>query len=270
MRLSLKPLIVCIALFGWFAAGSSSADPGDGAEAERKEMWNSLSDGEREKLRAVLREVWSDPAVISARDEVKSAAEAYQKAIREAVSQADPSMAELMAKAKKSSEGHIRDRLGGPPSGRSGMFRRAGDYPMSPPGFSEKLSPEEQRKFRKAEEAAKETPKVVEAQAALKALQKQDEEMRRKRLEAHRQMRKALLIEMVKKDPSVKELQDRLNLSDTAGGGKSESPNIGAGPKGNGKGPKGNEKGPKGNGKRPKGGAKTHKGNDQTEAEAQG
>ena len=262
MRVSLKPLIVCIALFGWFAAGSSSADPGDGAEAERKEMWDSLSDGEKEKLRAVLREVWSDPAVINARDEVKSAAEAYQKAIREAVSQADPSMAELMAKAKKSSEGHIHDRIGRPPSGRSGMFRRAGDYPMSPPGFSEKLSTEEQRKFRKAEEAAKETSNVVEAQAALKALQKQDEEMRRKRLEAHRQLRQALLIEMVKKDPSVKELQDRLNLSSPARGGKGETPETGTGPKGNGKGPKGNGKGPKGNGKGPKGGAKTHKGND--------
>ncbi len=235
MRRLLKPLIVCIALFGWFVAGSSSAEPGADAEAGRKEMWDSLSDREKEKLRTVLREVWSDPAVISARDEVKSAAEAYQKAIREAVSQADPSMAELMAKAKKSSEGHIHDRIGGPPSGRSGMFRRAGDYPMSPPGFSEKLSPEEQQKFRKAEEAAKETPEVSEAQAALKALKKQDEEMRRKRLEAHRQMRQALLIEMVKKDPSVKELQERLNLSSPVRGGKGETPENGKRLKGIGK-----------------------------------
>ena len=56
-------------------------------------MWDSLSDEEKEKLRTALREVWTDPAVINARDEVKSAAEAYQKEIREAVSKADPSMA---------------------------------------------------------------------------------------------------------------------------------------------------------------------------------
>ncbi|NRB76285.1 MAG: hypothetical protein HRU46_18140 [Verrucomicrobiales bacterium] len=235
MRLSLKALIVCIALSGWFAAGSSLADPGSDAEAERKEMWDSLSDEEKEKLRTALREVWTDPAVINARDEVKSAAEAYQKAIREAVSKADPSMAELMAKAEKSIEGRIHDRIGGPPSGRSGMFRRAGDYPMSPPGFAEKLSPEEQEKFRKAEEAAKETPEVKKAQAALRGLHKQDEEMRRKRLEAHRQMRQAVLTEMVKKDPSLKELQNRLELNSPARGGKGGIPGNGSGPKGKGK-----------------------------------
>ncbi len=211
-------LIGCLAIVGWVAVENSIADPQ--GDEERREMWESLSDEEKEKLRTALRDVWTDPAVINAREEVKTATDAYQKAIREAVAKADPSVAGLMAKAEKNSEGRMGDRIGGPPGGRTGMFRRGGDYPMSPPGFMEKLSPEEQEKFRKAEAEAKKTPEVQEALEAFKVLGKQDEALRRKRLEAHRQMRQAILNAMVKADPSIKELQDRLEFPSYGRGGK--------------------------------------------------
>jgi soluble cytochrome b562 len=99
---------------------------------------------------------------------------------------------------------------------------------MSPPGFLEKLTIKEQERFRKAELAAKETAKVKEARNLLNTLQKQDEECRRERLEAHREMRQTILSAMLEVDPGVKELQDRLNMSSASGPGGSK-------PKGSGK-----------------------------------
>jgi len=233
MSSKLRSIIICIAALGWLSGVIGLADPGTDAESGRREMWESLSEEEKEKLRTALRDVWTDPAVITARDEVKSATEAYQKAIREAVAKADPSVVGLMTKAEKNIEGRMHDRIGGPPSGRSGMFRRGVDYPISPPGFMEKLTPEERAKFREAEVAAKATPEVKKALAVLKALQKQDEEMRRKRLEAHRQMRQAVLNEMVKTDPSLKELQERLDLTTPPSrGGEGRPSGAGSGTKG--------------------------------------
>jgi hypothetical protein len=227
MNAFLKLLVICLALAGEGLVRSGFAGPGINPEAERRESWEALSDGEKEKLRTVLREVWTDPSVMIARDEVKSATEVYQKAIREAVSKADPSVANLIVKVEKSAE--VRhDRHGGLPSGRSGLYRRSLDYPMSPPGFLEKLTIKEQERFRKAELAAKETAKVKEARNLLNTLQKQDEECRRERLEAHREMRQTILSAMLEVDPGVKELQDRLNMSSASGPGGSK-------PKGSGK-----------------------------------
>ena len=230
MNAFLKLLIICLVIVGGGPAVSGFAAPGVYSEEERRESWESLSDKEKEKLRNVLRVVWTNPSVMIARDEVKSATEAYQKAIREAVTKADPSVANLMVKVEKSAEGRMHDRIGGPPPGRSGLYRRSFDYPMSPPGFLEKLTPEEQEQFRRAELAAKGTAKVKEARNTLNALQKQDEECLRKRLEAHREMRQAILSAMVEEDPGIKELQDRLYMS-SAIGPKSGGPK-GGGPKG--------------------------------------
>jgi hypothetical protein len=234
MNALLKLLIICLVIVGGGSAVIGFAAPGVYSEEERRESWESLNDSEKEKLRDVLRVVWTNPSVMIARDEVKSATEAYQKAIREAVTKADASVANLMVKVEKNTEGRMHDRIGGPPPGRSGLYRRSLDYPMSPPGFLEKLTPKEQERFRKAELAAKETAKVKEARNTLNVLQKQDEECLRKRLEAHREMRQAILSAMVETDPGIKELQDRLYMS-PASGPKGSGPK-GSGPKGSGKG----------------------------------
>ena len=238
MNAFLKPLIICLAFVGGGSAASGLADPGIDSDSERRESLESLSNEEQEKLRTVLRNVWTEPSVMIARDEVKSATEVYQRAIREAVAKADPSVANLMAKVEKNRELRMHERLGRPPSGISGHYRRSLDYPMSPPGLLEKLTIEEQKRFREAELAARETAKVKEARSVLDELQKQDEDCRRERLEAHREMRQAILSAMLEEDPGLKELQDRLNMSSTSG------------PKGSGlkgSGPKGGR--PKGSGK---------------------
>tara|TARA_R110000850_G_scaffold64695_29_gene145111 strand:+ start:1473 stop:2183 length:711 start_codon:yes stop_codon:yes gene_type:complete len=222
--------VIVLAGTMWLTMGLVSADEGQDAERRgegsdpKREMWESLTEGEQEKLRNALREVWADPSVISAREDVKQASDAYQNAIRLAVERVDPSVAGSLAKAQKANEGHMKERLGGGLPGRGGI-RRPADYPMSPPGFLEKLSTEEREKFRSAEEAAKKTDSVKAAIKALDELAKSDEALRRKRLEAHRRMRQLILDAMVEVDPSLEELQKRLEIPFRSGKGKGKGSN---------------------------------------------
>lgn len=177
-------------------------------ERERHEAWQSLDSEQREALREALRSVWTDPAVISAREEVKHASEAYQSAIKAAVERTDPEVAALLDKVRgpdKAGEGP------GFPGSPGGPSRRGFDEQIKPPGFLESLSPEEREKFRKAEEEAKRSERVVAARAELAEIRKEDEALRRKRLEAHRRLRSVTLEEMIRIDPSVAAIQKRLD-----------------------------------------------------------
>ena len=177
--------------------------------ANEKGAWDSLEDGQKQQLREALREVWTDPAVLNAREEVKVATDAYQRAIRNAIGKADPSVAGVLKKLQDTSEGRSQERLGGGPPVRM-LPRRNGDYPMGPPSFLENLSDEDRKKFREAEKAARESDAVSKAQEQLEQLRKEDEMLRRKRMEAFRAIRVATLDEMVRIDPSLAGLKEEL------------------------------------------------------------
>ncbi len=214
-QLFLPGIAAFVLLFGNVIADdsdSAQSDEDGGETAEHRpgsEGWNSLSDEDKEKLRNALRQVWADATVISAREEVKRASEAYQNAIRQAVRRADPSVAGALAKAQAATEGHLKERFGGGLPGQNGM-RRLGDYPMSPPGFLEGLTEEEREKFHEAEKEAKTTQAVQDALQALEALRMKDDAIKVKRLQAYRNIRETTMNEMVKADPSLKEIQGRL------------------------------------------------------------
>ena len=87
----------------------------DKGETARLEVWESLSDEQRDKLRQALRDVWTDPAVISAREEVKQAGDAYQESITAAVSRVDPSVAEVMTRIQRSNSGMAHEHIWGRP-----------------------------------------------------------------------------------------------------------------------------------------------------------
>jgi len=186
-------------------------------ERERLGAWESLSPEQREKLREALRQVWTDPAVINAREEIKHASDAYQAAIKSAVEKADPSVAELLAKVQI--PGGVGGGLpggpgamslpGGPAVSGAGPVRNF-DEQIRPPGFLESLPPEEREKFRKAETAALESEAVKAAKAELAKIREEDEALRRKRLEAHRHLRKVTVGEMIRIDPSIAPMQKRL------------------------------------------------------------
>jgi len=186
-------------------------------DREKVQAWESLSPEQREKLREALRGVWTDPAVINAREEVKHATEAYQAAIKAAVERADPSVTDLLSKVQGA--GMMGAMSPGGPSGPggpggpgspNGSPRRGFDQQIRPPGFLESLSPEAREKFRKTEEEAMNSEAVKAARTELDRIHEEDEALRRKRVEAHRNLRKVTVEEMIRIDPAVAEMQKRL------------------------------------------------------------
>ena len=218
--LGLSLLALCGVVFG--EPDSKPSGPTSGKEktseksnAEAKEFWSSLSEEEQNKLRDALRTVWTDPGVISARESVKEAADAYQESIRSAVSKQDPTVAGLMKRFQEANEGQMRDRIGGGPPGRMGQ--RRGFNAISPPGFMEKLSAEEREQFRKAESAAMEADSVKAARRAIDELRKEEETLRSKRMEAHRNMRRATFDAMIEAEPALREKIEKLEATPRKG-----------------------------------------------------
>ncbi|HRQ89773.1 MAG TPA: hypothetical protein PLA50_13315 [Bacteroidia bacterium] len=189
--------------------GGDSRDPRGGGPKGR-DTWASLNPEQRIQLREALRKVWADPAVISAREEVKQASDAYQAAIKAAVERADPSVAELLAKVQGAGGLEGERRGDGFPGDGAPPARRGFDEQIRPPGFLDSLAPEAREKFRKAEAAAMKSEAVKEVRDELDAIRKEDEALRRKRLEVHRKLRKVTVGEMIRIDPSIEEMQKHL------------------------------------------------------------
>ncbi|MBU6302195.1 MAG: hypothetical protein KGS60_11620 [Verrucomicrobia bacterium] len=79
-----------------------------------------LTPEERKHLDQVLAQAWKDPAVMSARDQVHAATDAYRMALRDAVERVDPSAVPLMGKLHdKSRLEAVRRKL--PMDGPAGM-----------------------------------------------------------------------------------------------------------------------------------------------------
>ena len=223
----------------------------DKGETARLEVWESLSDEQRDKLRQALRDVWTDPAVISAREEVKQAGDAYQESITAAVSRVDPSVAEVMTRIQRSNSGMAHEHIWGRPplaigqgvkgvlpplhapgpleKGGSGSQEKGGSGPrrgfddqIKPPGFLDNLPPEARDKFRRAEAAALDSEVVKAARSELEKIREEDEVLRRKRLEAHRKLRKITIDEMERIDPSIAEIRKKLPGEDRKDGSKPE------------------------------------------------
>ncbi len=191
------------------AEDEGSRGRGDKGEREKSRVWESLSEEQRDQLREALRGVWSDPAVISAREEVRQASDSYQAAVRDAVKRVDPQVAELVVKLQAASEGEVRERIGGGMHSKFGP-RRSGDYPMGPPGYLDKLSDEEKERFKRAQEKARDTEAVMQAKRELDAVQEEDSKLRIRRLAAHRKLRKAMIESMTEVDPGIESLQKRV------------------------------------------------------------
>lgn len=192
------------------------------AGGSRADVWRHLEPEQRQKLREAMRQSWTDPAVINAREEVKQAGEAFQEAVKHAVERIDPSLVKLLQRVQgaegpwpgREPENEEKSRGRG-----SGLSRGFGDQ-IRPPGFLESLSPEEREKFRKAEEAALASEAVKAVREELDKIREEDEAIRRRRLEAHRKLRQVTLEEMVRIDPSIADLPKRLGGGPGKGQGR--------------------------------------------------
>lgn len=184
------------------AAGSGET----GSEEARKSK--GLDEEQKRRVREALRQAWTDPAVVSAREEVRVATESYQEAIRKAVGEADPDVAQALRRLQSINESEVRRRIGSPPM--AARPRRGLPYPMSPPGFVERLPSDLRERFQEAEKQARDTEEVRQAREALEELREEDEELRERRMELHRRLRMATLDAMVEIDPSLEHLRERL------------------------------------------------------------
>jgi len=215
------------------AQGPEGAGNKSGGKEERARIdaWESLTPEQREKLKEALRDVWADPDVIAARAEVKQASDAYQAALKAAVSRADPSIADALAKIQRANSGIAHEHISGRPPLGMGP-KRGFEEEFKPPGFLDSLPPEVREKFRLAEAEAMKAPSVKAARSELEEIRLEDEAVRSKRLEAYRKLRKAVMDEMVRIDPSIAGLQKYLSGGDRNGPlpmWKKENGNKGAG-----------------------------------------
>ncbi|MDA7920328.1 hypothetical protein N9B73_01115 [Verrucomicrobiales bacterium] len=193
------------------AQGPPKGPPTALDEGEAK-LWGSLSEEEREELKQALREVWSDPTVISARAEVQQSSEAYHKAVMAAISRADPSAAKVLSKLQALSRG-LPDRKGdrrGPGFRLSPRGERPIGESMGFPAALGDFSDEERSRFREVENEAKESPAVKKVIAELEASREKDDEVRKSKLDLYRKLRTTVLAEMVEIDPRVEELVAKL------------------------------------------------------------
>lgn len=178
-------------------------------ESEKEELWRSLSEEDRNKLREALRNVWTDPAVIAARDEVQQASDSYSRAVKNAISRNDPSLVGLLGKLQSGSSGIVKDKGGRPGPGFGPPRRKISDQIGMTP-MLEKLTDEERKVFRETEAKAREAESVLALREELNSFREKDETLRKERIETYRKLRKALLSEMIKINPEIAELQKKV------------------------------------------------------------
>ncbi len=184
---------------------------GDQARGPRLggDVWSSLSEEERRKLREVLRRVWSDPEVQNAREEVKNAAENYKKAVKAAVGKEDSKVAALLVKVQSENAGKARRLLPpGPPRPGDGKGERRSlaHLHIGGPDFLEKLSKEQRKQFLKAQAIAKDRPEVKDAWTELEKIRKKDDAIRKERLQAFTKLRRVSLQALLSVDPDLKDI----------------------------------------------------------------
>lgn len=212
--LYLLPLVgsLLVASVSEVAAQGPPKGPPEALDGEKARIWESLSEEERDKLKQALRDVWSDPAVISARAEVQQASDAYHKAVKAAINRADPSAAKVLGKLHSLGSG-LPDRKGdrrGPGHRFSNRGERSIGESMGFPAGLADFSEEERARFREVESEAKKSSAVKEVIAELEASREKDEAARMGKLDLYRKLRKTVLAEMVKIDPKVEELVAKL------------------------------------------------------------
>ena len=179
----------------------------------------NLSAEERERFRNAMRRAWDDPAVLQARDEVKEATIAYQRALTEAIGKTDPEVLALLRKIQAGSESPLK-KIHPQGNGPGGRGRPGGvgfrDFEAfitgNSPGFLNGLNEEQREIYRRAREKALKSPEFQEVFGQLRQMRKVDEDLRNKRIELFGRARQTFHVQMLKADERVKDLLPRDGL----------------------------------------------------------
>jgi hypothetical protein len=205
-------------------AGSQQEKPRKDRAYDKKPPLAEMSPEDREAVRKALQAVWENPEVLQARDEVKRATEAFHKAIRKALGQQDPLVAEMVEKMHGGGKpGDWENRGSGPgdrPVGKPPVRNERGSRPSGTEGrgigpagmlaFHGDYSKEEKAHLEEVRKKAMESEEFKRVQEELKALLKQGEDLRRKRVELFHQTREEITKAMIKVDPEVEPLLERM------------------------------------------------------------
>ena len=186
--------------------------------------WSNLSDAEKKKLREALRMVWSDPKVISARENVNRSAREYQKAIKETIATLDPETAKLLDHIQRTKSGMLHTAMGETTikRGAKGPFRSL-EHLVAPPLMMDKMNDDQRKRFIKASAEARNRPEVTSALEKLKELGKEDEAIRQRKFEMIRNYRRTYFEALVQIDPTLSEFVPQPGSGHPFGGHKAKS-----------------------------------------------
>ncbi|MBE2205083.1 MAG: hypothetical protein IAE94_12175 [Chthoniobacterales bacterium] len=162
--------------------------PGGGEEHRRDKL--NMPPEIRARFEAAREKAMQDPALQELRKKAEAANEEFRKAMREAMSKADPGLAEYVKKqiGEKMKEGR----------------------PEKGPGFAN-LSEEDRQKLMAAREKAKSDPAVTAAEEAKKAAKSPEE-----RRTAMEQFHKAMNAAILKVDPSLAPILEKMKAQKAA------------------------------------------------------
>lgn len=160
-------------------------------------MAESLPEDIRDRFRELHAEAMQDPKIQELRAKAQAASKEFRDAMREAMSERDPELAEKV-------RSHFEKR-----------WKKDGDAKPWKQKIEEavkSLPPGEKDRFEKAREIAKQAPAVQQAEAKLQAAQSPVE-----RREASKELREAMRAAMLTADPSLADVLDKIRPQKPSG-----------------------------------------------------
>jgi hypothetical protein len=196
-----RPLLLATALFG--ATLSTQAQnptpaPGDKPGGKWRDKFSGVMPEEmKEKFQAARDELLQDPEMKALKEKADQAGKEFRDAMREAMINRDPELAEQVGAFFESRKKQFEDRK-----------KNDGDRPKKHKDKGEAskppIPPEQRDRMEKAREIAKQAPAVQSAEAKLKAAQSPEE-----RAAAGKEFREAMRNAMLTADPSLADVLEQ-------------------------------------------------------------
>jgi hypothetical protein len=196
-----RPLLLATALFG--ATLSTQAQnptpaPGDKPGGKWRDKFSGVMPEEmKEKFQAARDELLQDPEMKALKEKAEQAGNEFRDAMREAMINRDPELAEQVGAFFESRKKQFEDRKKND-GDRPKKHKNKGEASKPP------IPPEQRDRMEKAREIAKQAPAVQSAEAKLKAAQTPEE-----RAAAGKEFREAMRNAMLTADPSLADVLEQ-------------------------------------------------------------
>ena len=196
-----RPLLLAAALFGatlTTQAQNPPPPPGDKPGGKMRDKFSGVMPEEmKEKFQAARDELLQDPEMKALKEKADQAGKEFRDAMREAMINRDPELAEQVGAFFESRKKQFEDRK-----------KNDGDRPKKHKDKGEAskppIPPEQRDRMEKAREIAKQAPAVQSAEAKLKAAQSPEE-----RAAAGKEFREAMRNAMLTADPSLADVLEQ-------------------------------------------------------------